>query len=245
MKLPKDLYISPDALRIFLEAFEGPLDLLLYLIRQHNIDILDIPIAEITRQYMQFINLMHEMKLEVVADYLVMAAMLAEIKSRLLLPCSTIKKEESDPRVELVSCLKNYEPYKKVAYDLDTLPRIERDMFIADAAAPPMDIIVYPVVELTELLRALNEVLERASLSKSHSIKGKSLSIRDKMSFILLVLRKKSFISFTELFSFEEGRIGVVVTLIALLELIRQSIIELLQPEPFGIIHICSRRVVR
>lgn len=242
LKLPKDLYIPPDALHVLLEAFEGPLDLLLYLIKKHNIDILDIPIAEISRQYMQFVDLMREMKVELAAEYLVMAAMLAEIKSRLLLPCSTMEEEESDPRAELVYCLQEYERYKKAAYDLDALPRIERDTFIADAAAPPMNITeVYPVVELTELLRALNGVLERASLYQSHSITREPLSIRERMSLVLVAIRKESFISFTELFSFEEGRIGVIVTLIAILELIRQSVIELVQAEPFGLINIRAR----
>ncbi len=203
---------------------------------------MDIPIAEITRQYMQFVDLMREMKIELAAEYLVMAAMLAEIKSRLLLPRSTIEEEESDPQTKLVCCLQEYERYKKAAYNLDVLPRMERDTFIADAAAPRMNITeVYPVVELTELLRALNGVLQRASLYQSHAITREPLSIRERMSFVLVAIRKESFISFTELFSFEEGRIGVVVTLIAILELIRQSVIELVQTEPFGLIHIRAR----
>ncbi|ACJ20029.1 segregation and condensation protein A [Coxiella burnetii] len=242
-KLPEDLYIPPDALRVFLEAFEGPLDLLLYLIKKHNIDILDIPIAEITRQYMQFVDLMREMRIELAAEYLVMAAMLAEIKSRLLLPRPVVEEEnEQDPRAELVRRLQEYERYKKAAYDLDQLPRVGRDTFIADAAVPPMNIAkIHPTVELPELLNALKDVLQRASLYNAHSIAREPLSIRERMSRILSLVDKENFIAFTRLFTVEEGRMGVVVTLIATLELIRQSVIELVQAEPFALIHIRAK----
>ena len=239
-KLPEDLYIPPDALHVFLEAFEGPMDLLLYLIKKHNIDILDIPIAEITRQYMQFVDLMREMRIELAAEYLVMAAMLAEIKSRLLLPRPIIEEEnEKDPRAELVRRLQEYERYKKVAYDLDQLPRVGRDTFIADAAVLPMNIAkIHPTVGFAELLNVLKDVLQRASLYNVRSIAREPLSIRERMSRILSLVDKENFIVFTRLFTAEEGRMGVVVTLIATLELIRQSVIELVQAEPFSLIHI-------
>lgn len=242
-KLPEDLYIPPDALRVFLEAFEGPLDLLLYLIKKHNIDILDIPIAEITRQYMQFVDLMREMRIELAAEYLVMAAMLAEIKSRLLLPRPVVEEEnEQDPRAELVRRLQEYERYKKAAYDLDQLPRVGRDTFIADAAVPPMNTAkIHPTAELPELLNALKDVLQRASLYNAHSIAREPLSIRERMSRILSLVDKENFIAFTRLFTVEEGRMGVVVTLIATLELIRKSVIDLVKAEPFALIHIRAK----
>lgn len=247
-QLPEDLYIPPDALRVFLEAFEGPLDLLLYLIKKHNIDILGIPLAEITRQYMQFVDLMREIQVELAAEYLVMAAMLTEIKSRLLLPRPAVEEveeeNETDPRAELVRRLQEYERYKKAAYALDNLPRVERDIFIADATAPPITLIeVYPTVELPKLLRALKEVLERASpYYGAHSIAREPLSIRERMSRILSIINKENFIVFITLFTPKEGRMGVVVTLIAVLELIRQSVIELIQAEPFAPIYVRAKR---
>ena len=244
-QLPEDLYIPPDALRVFLEAFEGPLDLLLYFIKKRNIDILDIPIAEITRQYMQFVGLMREMQVELAAEYLVMAAILAQIKSRLLLLRPAVEEEnEADPRTELVRRLQKYEHYKKAAYELDNLPRAGRDTFVADATAPPSITLteVYPTVRLSELLRALKEVLERASLYSAHSIAHEPLSIRRRMSRILSIVNEENFIVFTTLFTAKEGRMGVVVTLIAILELICQSVIELVQVAPFAPIYVFSAR---
>src|SRR3990167_3128649 len=233
-KLPEDLYIPPDALRVFLEAFEGPLDLLLYLIKKHNVDILDIPIAEITRQYMKYVDLIQELQIELVAEYLVMAAMLAEIKSRLLLPTPpAVEEEAGDPRAELVRRLQAYEQFKNAAFRLDVLSRLEREIFVAGATAPPMQLVeVQPDVELSELFHALREVLERSKLYHAHHIAHEPLSIRERMSLILQAVNSENFIVFTTLFTPKEGRMGVVVTLIALLELIRQSVIDLVQAEP-------------
>lgn len=244
-QLPEDLYnIPPGALRVFLEAFEGPLDLLLYLIKKNNIDILDIPIVGITHQYMQFVNLMPKIQVELAAEYLVIAAMLAEIKSRLLLPRSIVKEEKgANPRAELVRRLQKYERYKKAACELDNLPHVERDTFIADAAAPPITSTeIYPRVELPELLKALKEALNRASLRSAHPIPREPLSIRERMSRISSIINKENCILFTTLFTAKEGRMGVVVTLIAVLELIRQSVIELVQVEPFAPIYFCFKR---
>lgn len=242
-KLPEDLYIPPDALRVFLEAFEGPLDLLLYLIRRQNLDVLDIPIAEITRQYMEYINIMTELRLELAGEYLVMAAMLAEIKSRLLLPRTvTPEGEEVDPRAELIKRLQEYERYKKAAEDLDQLPRLGRDAFEAFAKPPPMEFErPLPPIDLRELLLALNDVMQRAQLRASHHVKKETLSIRERMSVILSHLQNNDqFMLFTNCFDLQEGRLGVVVTFIAILELFRESAIELVQTEPFAPIYIRS-----
>jgi len=243
--LPEDLYIPPDALCVFLEAFEGPLDLLLYLIRKHNIDILDIPIAEITRQYVSYVDLMQEVRLELAAEYLLMAAMLAEIKSRMLLPkppSDNGELEETDPRAELIRRLQEYERYKKAAFAIDQLPRLERDTFIATALAPVMDFTeTQPEVALSEILKALQKVLKRAELNKKHHIKREPLSIRERMSLVLAAINSENFTPFSTLFNVEEGRMGVVVTLIAVLELIRQSIIELVQAKPYAPIYIKAK----
>lgn len=240
-ELPLDLYIPPDALKIILETFEGPLDLLLYLIKKHNLDILDIPIADITRQYVEYVELMRELNLELAADYLVMAAFLAEIKSRILLPRqpSEAESEELDPRAELVRRLQEYERFKKAAEDLDKLPRIEREIYLATVDSSNIEI-KKPVakVELKELLLALSGVLERAKLNAKHQIQLEQLSIRERMTLILNRINTVNFLQFTELFTVQEGRKGVVVTFIAILELLRQSLIEMIQAEPFGPIHI-------
>ncbi len=242
-KLPVDLYIPPDALRVFLEAFEGPLDLLLYLIKKQNIDILDLPIAEITRQYMKYVDLMCELQIELAAEYLVMAATLAEIKSRMLLPRPNANaEEEADPRAELVRRLQEYERYKKAAYDLDQLPRLERDTYIAEAEAPPIAVpVAQSAVDLPELLAALKDVLERAALYSAHQITREPLSVRERMSIILTKIDNQNFIIFTSFFVPTEGRMGVTVTLIAILELIRQSVIELVQAEPFAPIYVRAK----
>lgn len=243
-KLPQDLYIPPDALRIFLETFEGPLDLLLYLIKKQNINILDIPIAEITHQYMQYVELMQGLQIELAAEYLVMAAMLAEIKSRMLLPQPHCDEEDEggDPRAELIRRLQEYERFKKVAEAIDQLPREERDIFVADAMAPPMNLErIQPAVNLTEILVAFKTVLERASLFADHQVQLELLSVRERMSIVLSTIKADHFTSFIELFKLEEGRMGVVVTLIAILELIRQSVIELVQSEPFAPIYVKAK----
>ncbi len=239
-ELPKDLYIPPQALEVFLEAFEGPLDLLLYLIRRQNLDILDIPIADITRQYMEYVELMKTVNLELAAEYLVMAAMLAEIKSRMLLPRPAgAEEDEEDPRAELVRRLQEYERYKKAAEDIDTLPRLDRDTFPAMVEVPHREVVrAHPEVELKELLVAIAEVMRRAEMFASHHISREPLSVRERMSQVLSALNPEHFTEFTTLFRVDEGRRGVVVTLLAILELIKQSLIELIQTEPFGAIHV-------
>jgi segregation and condensation protein A len=243
--LPQDLYIPPDALEVFLDAFEGPLDLLLYLIRRQNLDILDIPIASITDQYMEYVDLMKELKLELAAEYLVMAAMLAEIKSRLLLPRpDEAGDEEEDPRAELIRRLQEYERFKQAALDLEALPRLERDCFAVHADIPPGHLYrPPPEVDLRELLIALRGVLARADLYTSHRVEKESLSLRERMSLVLERLRGEGFRPFTELFDLTEGRPGVVVTFLAILELIKSSTLELVQAEPFAPIHVRMREV--
>ncbi len=238
--LPRDLYIPPEALEVFLEAFEGPLDLLLYLIKRQNLDILEIPIAEITRQYMEYIELMRELRLELAAEYLVMAAMLAEIKSRMLLPRpAAAEGEEEDPRAELIRRLQEYERYKKAAEDLDGLPRLERDLRLAHAEAPEHKVVpIQPEVELRELLLAFRDVLRRAEMFSHHRIELEPLSVRERMSMVLTRVRTDAFIDFQALFDPEEGRMGVVVTLLAILELLKEHLLELVQNEPFAPIHV-------
>ncbi len=239
-ELPQDLYIPPDALEVILESFEGPLDLLLYLIRRHNLDILDIPVAEITRQYMDYIELMTELRLEVAADYLVMAALLAEIKSRMLLPRpQEAEGEEEDPRAELVRRLQEYERFKQAAQDLDDLPRLERDIFPARAEPPPLERRrPQPQVALDDVLAAFREVMQRAALYHHHRIQAEPLSVRERMAEVLSRLDGRQFTPFVQLFDCHEGRTGVVVTFLAILELVRESLIELIQAEPFAPIHV-------
>ncbi len=239
-QLPQDLYIPPDALEVFLEAFEGPLDLLLYLIRRQNLNILDIPIAEITRQYMQYVELMREMRLELAAEYLVMAAVLAEIKSRMLLPRPpAVEEEEADPRAELVRRLQEYERFKQAAEDLDELPRIARDIFPAVAAAPEYRTERQPPeVSLRELLAAFAGVMERVRMHSHHQIREEALSVRQRMADTLASLSGDRFVAFTGLFTPEEGRAGVVVTFLAVLELLKEGLVELVQTEPYAPIHV-------
>lgn len=239
-ELPKDLYIPPQALEVFLEAFEGPLDLLLYLIKRQNLDILNIPIAEITRQYMEYVEIMKELQLELAGEYLVMAAMLAEIKSRMLLPRPVEEDaDEADPRAELIRRLQEYERYKQAAEDIDELPRSGRDTFpIAIVTPDKHSERPQPQVDLRDILLAMTEVMQRVEMFAHHQISREPLSIRERMSQILGRISPDSFIEFTTLFTIEEGRRGVVVSLMAVLELIKQSMIELIQAEPFGPIHV-------
>jgi len=242
LRLPDDLYIPPDALEVFLEAFEGPMDLLLYLIRRQNLDILDIPIAEVTRQYMNYIELMREMRLELAAEYLVMAAMLAEIKSRMLLPRPrTEDEEEEDPRAELVRRLQEYERYKQAAEDIDALPRMERDFVQAEADVGDRKVVrLPPPVDLREVLHAFQDVLKRAELFSHHHIQREPLSVRERMSRIIDRLRAQPDTEFQQLFTVEEGRMGVVVSLLALLELLKEHLVELVQNEPYARIYVRS-----
>lgn len=238
--LPKDLYIPPDAMKVFLEAFEGPLDFLLYLIRKQNIDILDIPVAAVTKQYMEYIDLMQELSLELAAEYLVMAAILAEIKSRMLLP-RTVDPENSDedPRAELVRRLQEYERYKQAAEDMDKLPREERDVFTAQADASQISVDKpLPEVAMKDILLALMDVFKRVEMNASHQVHIDALSVREKMTHILDSVQDKDHIAFTSLFDVNEGRLGVVVTFLAMLELLKQHMIEFVQAAPFAPIYL-------
>jgi segregation and condensation protein A len=239
--LPKDLYIPPHALEVFLEAFEGPLDLLLYLIRRQNLDILSIRVAEITEQYTQYIELMGAMQLELAGEYLVMAAMLAEIKSRSLLPRpEDLGEEEDDPQAELIRRLQAYEQLKGSAEQLSDMPRMERDLYPATADKPELvREHAHPVVDLKEMLLALAQVLNRAEMFDRHAVKLEPLSVRERMSDVLASINGKAdFIQFSELFLPEEGRMGVVVTFLALMELIREALVEFVQNEPYAPIYI-------
>jgi len=242
-EMPVDLYIPPDALEVFLEAFEGPLDLLLYLIRKQNVDILDIPVAEITRQYMGYVELMKTVRLELAAEYLVMAAMLAEIKSRMLLPRSAeIEEEEGDPRAELIRRLQEYERFKAAAEGIDGLSRVGREIIVPRLDAPQAKARkLLPEVSLEELLMSMAEVLRRGDLFESHQISREALSTRERMSEVLERLKGGGFVPFVELFTAEEGKLGVVVTFMAILELVKESLIELVQNEPFAPIHVRAR----
>lgn len=240
-ELPPELYIPPDALEVFLETFEGPLDLLLYLIRRQNLDILDIPIAEVTRQYMSYVELMKDLRLELAAEYLVMAAVLGEIKSRMLLPrpVAAGDDDETDPRAELVRRLQEYERFRRAAQDLDELPRVAREIFPAHAEAPARRVTTSPPeVSLRELLVALADVLQRAELFSSHHVQREALSVRARMAETLARLEAGRFAEFTGLFTPEEGRAGVVVTFLAVLELLKEHLVELLQAEPFAPIYL-------
>ena len=242
-ELPLDLYIPPDALEVFLEAFEGPLDLLLYLIKRQNIDILDINVAEITDQYMAYVELMEASPFELAAEYLVMAAMLAEIKSRMLLPRSTADEDdEEDPRAQLIRRLQEYERYKQAAEDLDGIPRLERDIYTAEAETPRMERNApEPEVDLREILVSLAIVLRRADMFESHQVERETLSTREKMAEILVRLSSQRFVPLVSLLMREEGRLGVVVTFLAVMELIKDSLVEIVQSEPFGPIHLKAR----
>ncbi len=237
---PQDLYIPPEALEVFLETFEGPLDLLLYLIKKQNLDILEIPIAKITKQYMTYIEMMTELKLELAAEYLVMAAMLAEIKSRMLLPrVHEEDEEEDDPRAELIRRLQEYERYKKVAEEIDDLPRLEREIRTVVVNFPyknqdrPL-----PEVSLDAILKAFGDVMTRSEMYTTHQIEREVLSVRERMSIVLDIIKGDEFIEFAMLFKPEEGKAGVVVSLLAILELLKETLIEMVQNEPDGAIYL-------
>jgi segregation and condensation protein A len=234
-EMPRDLYIPPQALEVFLEAFEGPLDLLLYLIRRQNLDILDIPIADITRQYMEYIQLMQELDLELAGEYLLMAAMLAEIKSRMLLPrLSGGGDEEEDPRAELVRRLQEYERYKQAAEDIDALPRLDRDVHPAVAELTHRQVVrMMPEVALQEMLVAFKDVVQRAEMFAHLHVQRETLSVRQRMSDVLALLEGVGLVEFIRLFRPEEGRLGVTVTFAAILELLREQLVEIAQAEPY------------
>jgi segregation and condensation protein A len=238
-QLPRDLYIPPQALEVFLEAFEGPLDLLLYLIRRQGLDILDIPLAEITRQYMQYIELMHDLQLELAGEYLVMAATLAEIKSRMLLPRPKSMDEEEDPRAELVRRLQEYERFKRAAAGIDALPRLERDVWSASAELNErQQPRVLPQIALQEMLMAFKDVVARSEMFAHHHIQRERLSVGERMSDILAALRAGGFVSFAQLFRPQEGRMGVTITFVAVLELMREGLIDIVQAQPYAPLHV-------
>ena len=237
---PKDLYIPPEAMEVFLDTFEGPLDLLLYLIRKQNLDILDIPVAEITRQYMGYIDLMQMMNLDLAAEYMVMAAMLAEIKSRMLLPRpESESEEEEDPRAMLVRRLQEYERYRQAALDIEKLPRLGRDLYLAN---PHRDHVkpkrIDPHVEIHDLLMAFSEVVKRTDEKKSFNINREVLSIRERMSMVLDKVNNREFIVFESLFDKTEGKLGIVVTFMAILELMKEHLLLIVQNEQFAPIHV-------
>ncbi len=239
--LPQDLYIPPDALEVFLaETFEGPLDLLLYLIKKQNLEILDLPIAEITHQYVEYVEVMTEIQLELAGEYLVMAAMLAEIKSRMLLPRpKTEEQEEGDPRAELVRRLQEYERFKQAAEDIDNLPRVGRDVYKPTVQIPDLKVVKEPPkVEMKDILAAFNNVMKRAAAYKHHHIDLEPLSVRERMSNVLKSVRSDAYVDFGDLFDVTEGKSGVVVTLLAILELVKQTLIELVQTEAYAVIHV-------
>jgi segregation and condensation protein A len=240
-QLPKDLYIPPQALEVFLDAFEGPLDLLLYMIRRQNLDILDIPIADITKQYMEYIGLMADMQLDIAGEYLVMAATLAEIKSRMLLPRAVDPNagEETDPRADLVRRLQEYERFKSAAENIDRIPRMDRDTWIGSAdlterkSSRPL-----PQIAMQEMLLAFRDVVQRAEMFAHHHVQRERLSVRVRMSDILASLERSSFVEFVNLFKPEEGRMGVTVTFVAILELVREGLIDIVQTEAYAPLHV-------
>jgi len=242
-ELPQDLYIPPEALEVILEAFEGPLDLLLYLIKRQNLDILNINVAEITRQYTEYIELMDILELELAAEYLVMAAMLAEIKSRSLLPRhENAEEDETDPRTELIRRLQEYERFKQAAEDIDDLPRVERNFQLIKIEPPIIESEQpLPDIEMKELMLALAGVLNRAEMFTHHHVEMETISTREKMAHILDILQQERFVPFISLFTVEEGKLGVVVSFMAVLELIKESLIDIVQHENFGPIHVKAR----
>lgn len=248
--LPEDLYVPPEALELVLESFTGPFDLLWYLIRRHNIDVLDIPVAQVTRQYLAYIDLMRELRIELAAEYLLMAAMLAEIKSRMLLPrpprSSGGEEEERDPRAELVRRLQEYELVRRAALALDELPRLERDLWPArvhigeDRPRPPP-----PEVPLAALVAALVALLADKRLERHHRIRREPLSVRARMSQILAQLENQRTCRLEELWTVEEGRAGLVVTFLAVLELVHEGALGIVQSEPYGAVYLQRHDVSR
>lgn len=242
MQLPQDLYIPPDALEVFLDAFEGPLDLLLYLIKKQNLDILDIPIADITRQYIEYISVMEFMRFELAAEYLLMAAMLAEIKSRMLLPRAEEIEDEEDPRAELIRRLQEYEQIKNAAQDINALPRLERDNLLVSAALPELKKRKpEPDVDLRDLLLCFQDIMRRADQLAHHQISRETISTRERMSVVLSELSAVEFVEFSTLFKPEQGRLGVVVSFLAVLTLIKESLVDIQQAGPFAPIYLRAR----
>ncbi|MBT7523647.1 segregation/condensation protein A [Gammaproteobacteria bacterium] len=232
LNIPKDLYLPPDALEVVLDSFEGPLDLLLYLIKSQNFDILELPVAKITDQYIQYIDLMQELKLELAAEYMLMAATLAEIKSKLLLPLvEEDSLEEDDPRAELIRRLQEYERYKKASLNLEVLPRIERDFYLPNKVsykAIKKDE-VYQNVDLEKLVVIFHKLMEQTKFLTPHDVKKDFLSVREKMTLILNLLKQDKFVDFKTLLDIEEGKSGLIVSFLAILELIKLTLIDCAQ----------------
>lgn len=240
-KWPQDLYIPPQALEIFLETFQGPLDLLLYLIRKQNLDILDIPVSHITRQYMEYVELMRHFRLDLAAEYLVMAAMLAEIKSRMLLPKPTAEpqEEEEDPHAMLIRQLQEYERFSLAARELDALPRLERELYLVTGEFNPPEVMQsMPTASLKDLVVAFRRVLDRSEQYKHWTVEQEALSMREKMTQILQRVPSGQFIRFEKLLDSAEGKSGLVVSFMAILELVRDRMILVVQNEPFAPIHV-------
>lgn len=239
-EIPEDLFIPPEHLRVILEEFEGPLDLLLYLIKKQNIDITDLPVLPITEQYMQYISIMEEMQFELAADYLVMASTLAEIKSKLLLPVEVETEEDEDPRANLIKRLLEYQKYKNASEQIDDMSRNYRDFFVVSDA---IDVnksknIEVPDIKMEQIKNAFVEVLRRAEIFSTHNIIAETLSVREKMTLILSIIKGKENIEFFQLFNIEEGRLGVIVTFLALLELVKESLVDIIQNESMSQIYI-------
>lgn len=243
-KMPEDLYIPPDAMEVFLDAFEGPLDLLLYLIRRQNLNILDIPVLKITQQYIQYIGLMTDMKLELAAEYLVMAALLAEIKSRILLPRPPPDEaeEQGDPRMELVRRLQEYERFKSAGETIEKLPRIGRDLYLAQARPEVIpSSSQLPMPRLDELVLAFRDIMQRVSLYKHHEISREPLSVRERMTHILSRIQQGP-VALSDLVDPEEGRLGVVVCFLAILEMARSAMLDIEQDSPFAPLMVMAAR---
>ena len=239
-ELPKDLHIPPEALRVFIELFEGPLDLLLYLVRRQNIDILEIEVAEITKQYIDYINLMESLEIDLAGEYLAMAATLTEIKSRMLLPRTGEDEEEEDLKEELIRRLQEYEEIKCAAGLLEELPRLERDIHLLSVEKPVIEEDIPEVeVDLKEVLIAFSAVLRRAEMFSKHQVEYETLSVRDSMASILTKLNlQDGYLSFHDLFEAEYGRMEIIVNFLALMELLRESLIDLVQTQAYSEIHI-------
>ena len=237
--IPEDLFIPPDALQIILEQFEGPLDLLLYLIKKQNIDITDIQILPITNQYIEYINMMREMQFELASDYLVMAATLAEIKSKMLIPTNVVDEEEDDPRADLIERLIEYQKYKDLSAELDLMPRLNRDNFIATGIFNQIEKRQeLPKINMNELEQAFLEVIKRAEINASHNIDTEVLSVRERMTRVLELLNNNDDTVFTDCFDVGEGKMGVVVTFLAILELVKENIIDLIQNDTLSVIYL-------
>ena len=240
--IPEDLFIPPDALRVILEQFEGPLDLLLYLIKKQNIDIIDIPILPITNQYVNYINMMQQMQFELASDYLVMASTLAEIKSKMLVPNDIEDEDEDDPRADLIKRLMEYQKYKELSEKIDLIPRLNRDTFVVSGIMASFDKTeVLPKIELSQLESAFQEVLRRAEIYATHTIESEALSVRERMSNIIDTININGTVKFIDCFTFQEGRMGAIVTFLAILEMVKESLIDIIQNDDFSMIYLQAK----